>query len=157
MSDAIDTAKLRALAKAATPGPLDFDEDGRGGYNAHANWFGVHQQNDEIEPGVFSMINKPELAMFDRVEDARLFGVAREAVLALLDENTRLTALHSELLRSRERGTQLAFERAERAEAERDKLRALLGEALELLDDADRRGVYRDDRDRLAGEGGIEP
>ena len=53
-----------------------------------------------------------------------------DVVLALLDECDRLSALHDELLKSRSEGTRLAFEMADAAKSENDRLRALLSNPL---------------------------
>lgn len=97
----IDITAALALCETATPAPLWADEEGRGGYNAHAAWYGISQANDEIEPGVYSIMNKPELMMFKLKADAEFFVAARtgwpSALHALQEARAEVERLRSML------------------------------------------------------------
>jgi len=127
---AMDEEEGRRVCEAATAGPLVADEDHRGGYNIHGSWHSVHQEHDEIEPGVFSMLNKPELAMFHRVEDARLFAYARTALPAALDE---IETLRKERNINAENARIMA-KAADSEKADRIGMRALYDAALRDLE-----------------------
>lgn len=110
--------ELRAKAEAATPGEWCTGE----GYSLDGCI--VHDVSHPNFDGAIVC----ERAV---TEDAAFIAAASpDVVLSLLDECDRLSALHDELLKSRSEGTRLAFEMADAAKSENDRLRALLSNPL---------------------------
>lgn len=90
-------AELRTLCEAATPGPLEHDDETRGGRNIHASWYSAQKRREEWM--VFT--NQPEIALFREASDAAMFAAARTSVIDLLDaldaRDARIAKLEAEI------------------------------------------------------------